>query len=135
MYQLLEDDAWLIADTCGKLIECIPTLVRDDRRMEDIRKVDGDDPADAARYGLVSGARFAGLSNHNSVIPRSDATRNLSSAGQTTPHFAHGMPLSEQIARQVSAEDPTSRAIHYQRLESEARQFLRPKRLPRRWNW
>jgi hypothetical protein len=132
---LLEDDAWLIADTCGKLIECIPTLVRDERRMEDIRKVDGDDPADAARYGLVSGARFCDFSNQCSAISTNDAARNLSSMGQTTPHFVHGMPLGEQIARQVSAEDPTSRAIHYQRLESEARQFLRPKRLPRRWNW
>jgi len=43
-----------------------------------------------------------------------------------------GMPLGEQIARQVTAEDPTSRAIHYQRLESEAKKFFRPKPLPRR---
>jgi hypothetical protein len=42
------------------------------------------------------------------------------------------MPLDEQIARQVSAEDPTSRAIHYQRLEAEARKQFRPKPLPRR---
>jgi hypothetical protein len=55
MYQLLESDAWLITDNCAKLIECLPQLVRDDRRAEDIRKVEGDDSADAARYGLVSG--------------------------------------------------------------------------------
>jgi hypothetical protein len=42
------------------------------------------------------------------------------------------MPLDEQIARRVSATDPTSRAIHYQRLESEAHKRFRPKSLPRR---
>src|SRR6202007_12400 len=61
MYQLLESDAWVISETCAKLIECIPQVVRDERRREDIRKVDGDDPADAARYGLVSGGRLAGV--------------------------------------------------------------------------
>jgi hypothetical protein len=43
------------------------------------------------------------------------------------------MPLGEQIERQVTAEDATSRAIHFQRLESEARRAFRPKGLPRRW--
>jgi len=42
------------------------------------------------------------------------------------------MPLDEQIVRQISATDPTSRAIHSQRLENEAKKFFRPKRLPRR---
>jgi hypothetical protein len=49
-----------------------------------------------------------------------------------TPHFVTGMPLGEQIARQVTATDQTSRAIHYQRLESEAKKQFRPKKLPRR---
>src|SRR5216683_7298837 len=31
MYQLLERDAWIIADSCPRLIECLPLLVRDDR--------------------------------------------------------------------------------------------------------
>jgi hypothetical protein len=42
------------------------------------------------------------------------------------------MPLGEQIARQVDAQDPTSRAIHYQRLEAEAKKAFRPSKLPRR---
>jgi len=49
-----------------------------------------------------------------------------------TPHFVTGMPLGEQIARQVTATDQTSRAIHYQRLEAEAKKQFRPKKLPRR---
>lgn len=59
LYQLLEGDRWLISESCRALIHCLPTLVRDDTRVEDIRKVDGDDPADAARYGVVSGIRLA----------------------------------------------------------------------------
>ena len=133
MYQLLENGAWVITENCTKLIDCIPLLVRDDGRIEDIRKIDGDDAADAARYGLVSGARFAGLN----VAPPFRAASSLNSAeaglklGATQPHFVHGMPLDEQIVRQVSATDPTSRAIHFQRLEAEANKFFRPKHLPR----
>jgi hypothetical protein len=60
------------------------------------------------------------------------------SHGKTPPSeeggykFVSGMPLGEQIARQVTATDPTSQAIHYQRLETEARKQFRPKPLPRR---
>jgi hypothetical protein len=130
MYQLLESNAWVVTENCNKLIECIPTLVRDTARVEDIRKMDGDDPADSARYGLVSGGRIAGVGT--AFAP--------SRAGQPPPshppgsgaHFVTGMPLGEQIARQISATDPTSRAIHSQRLAAEARKQSRPKPLPRR---
>jgi len=135
MYQLLESDAWLITENCAKLVDCLPQLVRDNRRVEDIRKVDGDDPADAARYGLVSGGRLAGVGaaplRHDGTAPlRAGQPPPLNSPG--APRFVTGMPLGEQIARQVTATDPTSQAIHYQRLESEARKQFRPKKLPRR---
>ncbi len=141
MYQLLESDAWLITENCARLIDCLPQLVRDDRRVEDIRKVDGDDPADAARYGLVSGGRLAGVGAAHSRFGGLDRPGEVAPlrAGQppplnspSTPRFVTGMPLGEQIARQISATDPTSRAIHSQRLESEARKQFRPKPLPRR---
>jgi phage terminase large subunit len=130
MYQMLESDAWVITENCEKLIACMPTLVRDVGRVEDIRKMDGDDPADSARYGLVSGGRIAGVA----------AAFAPSRAGQPPPlkppgsgaHFVTGMPLAEQIARQVSATDRTSQAIHYQRLEAEARKQFPPKKFPRR---
>src|SRR6202040_1979202 len=82
MYQLLESDAWVITDNCGKLIECIPQLVRDNRRQEDIRKIDGDDPADAARYGLISGGRLAGVSAALSTVSGDAPLR----AGQPPPY-------------------------------------------------
>jgi hypothetical protein len=127
MYQLLEQDAWVITENCAKLIECLPQLVRDNRRVEDVRKVEGDDPADGARYGIVPGARYAGVGAH----------RSAPGAGQAPPlysqvRFMPGMPLGEQIARLVTAEDATSRAIQFQRLEAEARKQFGPQRLPRR---
>ncbi len=97
--------------------------------------MDGDDPADAARYGLVSGGRLAGV---GAALSRYGEDASLR-AGQPpplnspcAPRFVTGMPLGEQIARQVTATDPTSQAIHYQRLESEAKRQFRPKPLPRR---
>ena len=130
MYQMLESNSWLISENCAELIERIPQLVRDERRREDIRKVEGDDSADSARYGLVSGVRLAGVGP--AFMPaRAGQAPPYNSAGGT-PHFVTGMPLGEQIARQVSATDQTSRVIHYQRLEGEAKKFFRPAKLPRR---
>jgi len=130
MYQMLESDSWVITENCTKLIECLPLLVRDNHRVEDIRKVEGDDPADAARYGLVSGGRLAGVGA--GYGPPGAAQGSPLSGLRQGPRFVTGMPLGEQIARQVSATDPTSQAIHYQRLEAEAKKQFRPKKLPRR---
>ena len=226
MYQLLESDAWLITQNCARLIDCLPRLVRDERYIEDVRKMDGDDPADAARYGLVSGGRFAGVgagypslggfpyagdagarfgassSADGAFVPPVGAGFSPScsatgasetrASGQAQPRAAYtppnfsrpdvgaqlyperrrrgtaprpgthdarevvgerfsaslperqrghagrpprfvtGMPLDEQIKRQITATDPTSVAIHSQRLEGEARKHFRPKPLPRR---
>jgi phage terminase large subunit len=154
MYQLLESNAWVITENCAKLIERLPLLVRDNTRVEDIHKSDGDDPADAARYGLVSGGRLAGVGaghfpfggsppgatswspTFNGAEP---GARFGSRGGANTPqvgaHFVTGMPIDEQIRRQVSATDPTSQAIHYQRLEGEAKKFFRPKPLAGRRRW
>jgi hypothetical protein len=133
MYQLLESDSWLITDNCAKLIECLPLLVRDERRREDVRKVDGDDPADSARYGLISGVRLAGVGT--GFLPSRAGQAPPLNQPSGTPHFVTGMPLDEQIARQISATDPTSRAIHSQRLEGASKKFFKPKKIPRRRHW
>jgi hypothetical protein len=139
MYQLLESDAWVITENCGKLIEGIPLLVRDNQRVEDIRKVDGDDAADAARYGLVSGGRLAGIGAAQFSSPRASPFFHKNGPpihdAPGKPHFVTGMPLDEQIRRQVTATDATSQAIHYQRLEGAAKKFFRPKPLPGRRRW
>ena len=58
MDELLMGGTWQISDACQRLIECIPTLIRDEDNSEDVLKVDhsdgviGDDPADAVRMGM-----------------------------------------------------------------------------------
>ncbi|HEV2101811.1 MAG TPA: hypothetical protein VGR58_03440 [Candidatus Acidoferrum sp.] len=122
MYQLLERDAWMIAEKCPRLIECLPLLVRDDRRVEDVRKMEGDDAADAARYGLVPGVRYAGVGA--SAVGGPGAGQAPPEFGNGTARFVPGIPLDVQIERQITAEDPTSRAIHQQRLQAEAKRQL-----------
>ncbi len=73
MYQMLDAGEWLLTENCIELIRTLPNLVRDTARVEDIEKMDGDDPADAARYGLKSryGARRGGrrIRRSNSGLP------------------------------------------------------------------
>lgn len=44
----------VVFDTCPDFIKLMPSLVRDPKNPEDVLKVDGDDPYDAARYGLTN---------------------------------------------------------------------------------
>ena len=135
MYQRLESDAWVITENCRELIECLPALVRDERRVEDVRKVEGDDAADAARYGLVSGVRYAGFGAHRCAPGAGQAPPDKFNAG--APRFVPGMPLGVQIDRQISAKDPTSRAIHQDRLLAEAKKQLGGHKFggKKRWKW
>ena len=132
MYQLLERDAWMIAENCPQLIECLPQLIRDDRRVEDVRKMEGDDAADAARYGVVPGVRYAGVGAHDGAPGAGQAPPDF---GKGAARFVPGIPVDVQIERQISAQDPTSQAIHRQRLESEAKKQLGPRKFGRKWKW
>jgi len=86
MYQMLEAGEWSITENCVELIRVLPTLIRDPARIEDAEKMDGDDAADAARYGLKS--RYA-------------ARRS----GVMRP------PIEQRLAEQVTSADPTIRAM------------------------
>ncbi|MGB9403198.1 MAG: hypothetical protein WCA98_06655 [Candidatus Acidiferrales bacterium] len=90
MYQMLDADEWQITGNCTELIRTLPTLVRDPARVEDIEKMDGDDTADAARYGLKSPVR-----------------------SQQTAH----PPLEQRLAARVTSSDPTIRAIQARKAQ------------------
>jgi len=96
MYQMLDAGEWVLTENCVELIRTLPNLVRDTARIEDIEKMDGDDPADAARYGLKSryGARLGSGSERR-------------------------MPLADRLAARVLSDDPTIRAIQARRAELE----------------
>lgn len=53
-YQMLQVGLGIISSACPALAKCLPTLIRDEDNIEDVLKVDGDDPYDAWRYGLKS---------------------------------------------------------------------------------
>jgi hypothetical protein len=103
MYQMLESAQWQISSACERLLECLPTLTRDTVNVEDVRKIDGDDPADSARYGLKS---------------RLEPVR---------------LPAELALAGRIPAQDPTSRAIWLRKFAGEARASRAPSPLPRRW--
>ena len=101
MYQMLDAGEWLLTDNCVELIRTLPTLVRDSARIEDVEKMDGDDAADAARYGLIS--RYA-------------ARRS----GLLRP------PWEQRLAERVTSADPTIRAIQARKAQLEETKRVQP---------
>lgn len=105
LYDLLANNEWVIADHCKHLIDVLPSLVRNDNNGEDILKVEGDDPADAARYGLKTRLK-----------PRNP-------------------PLEARVAERMDSipvQNPTVRAIYARKFESEERKKQQPMLLRRR---
>jgi phage terminase large subunit len=96
MYQMLESREWTITRNCEELIRVLPALVRDNARVEDVEKEDGDDAADAARYGLKSRVRTA------------------------------RPPLQQRLAEKVTSTDPTIRAIQARKAAIEIEQKQGP---------
>ncbi len=93
LYELLDAEEWAIADNCVELIKVLPMLTRDEKNVEDILKMDGDDPADAARYGLKSHLR-----GRNPMAP-----------------------FEQRVAERVTSVDPTVRAIQAKKaMETES---------------
>jgi hypothetical protein len=97
MYQMLQSDSWLITDNCSELIQCLPHLVHDGKNDADVRNVDGDDPADAARYGLVSGARLAGL-GYSAAGYNSASGASFVGAQHAAPHPRQHCPFRPRHA-------------------------------------
>ena len=109
MYQMLDAGEWVITDNCAELIRTLPTLVRDSAYVEDIAKVDGDDPADAARYGLKSryGSRGA----------------------------IKEAPFEQRIVERITSADPTIRAIQAQKAYLQESKRSQPVFVRRRTRW
>ena len=110
MYQMLESGEWTITDNCIELVRTLPNLVRDQSRVEDVEKMEGDDPADAARYGLKS--RYAAYHGD----PNAWRSR---------------IPLTDRIAARAVSPDPTVRALQIRRFALEERRASGPVRFAR----
>jgi hypothetical protein len=107
MYQMLDAGEWLLTENCAELIRALPSLVRDPVRIEDIEKMDGDDAADAARYGLKS--RYG--------VGRGRQGR---------------MPLDQRLAARAVSADPTIRAIQARQAQIEEMRRVQPVSFVRR---
>jgi len=114
LYQLLEAGQWVISDGCRRLIEVLPTLVRDERNTEDVAKSDGDDAADAARYGLKSRLRPR-------IAPAE--TRLLEGMAE----------MQKKAEEQGRTVDPTARALYARKFEAEERERQKPVLFHRFW--
>jgi hypothetical protein len=110
LYQLLEAREWLIAENCEVLISSLPTLTRDEKKVEDCKPSNVDHAPDSARYGLYSrlGARQA--------------------------------PIKIRIAEQVAAiplingnPNYTQIALVHQRMEADERRRNQPVAIPSRF--
>jgi hypothetical protein len=107
MYQMLDAGEWLLTENCVELIRTIPNLVRDTARVEDIEKMDGDDPADAARYGLKS---------------RYGASRSWQTRA----------PVEERIAERITSADPFGRSMQIRKFQIEEKCGMKPVSFRRR---
>jgi phage terminase large subunit len=105
MYQMLDAGEWLLTDNCIELIRTLPNLIRDPARVEDVEKMDGDDPADAARYGLKS--RYAARRGDP------DGWRSR-------------MPLADRLAARGYSADPTIHAMQARKFLIEETRGIRP---------
>ena len=105
IYQMLQAEKWVIADSCPQLIDCLPMLVRDPANVEDVQKMEGDDPADGARYGLKSRLPWA------------------------------RPPIEARVAERISATDMTSRHIWAGKFMAEERRSAQPPKFGhRQWH-
>jgi hypothetical protein len=109
MYELLRTDKWLIMRNCDRLLDSLPLLSRNETNIEDIQKVEGDDAADSARYGIKS--RLDPRRTSLSGIEANIAAR----------------------AERISTADPTSRAIWLRKAEADAKRKPGGTAAPRRW--
>src|SRR5438105_2536980 len=57
MYQMLVRGTWKIGDRCERLIESLPLLQRDEKKVNDVAEASVDHAPDAARYGLKTHLR------------------------------------------------------------------------------
>jgi hypothetical protein len=70
MYQMLHRDKWKISKECPVLIESLPLLQHDPKKVNDIAESSMDHAPDAARYGLKS---FVGVIR----VPIEDQVRQM----------------------------------------------------------
>ena len=80
---------WWIFKNCTNLIRVLPTMVSDPIRPEDVLKMDGDDPYESARYGLMAADEMGGVGTAPSTYRITSTSRAKAAARprQSTVHY------------------------------------------------
>lgn len=102
MWDLFAQDKWVIDRSCVKLIKQLPLMLRDEDDLEDCVKMNGDDAADAARYGIKTRVREVG-------VPRD-------------------VQIAEKL-KHIPMTDLTSRMIAFISAEAQVREASRPHKM------
>lgn len=117
MHQLIDAGQWKITRSCAKLIQCMPTLIRDmQKNPEDVLKVDhsdtqiGDDPYDAARYGIANMISTARKPYEERVLDR----------------------MAQDIANETRPVSQTEVMMHLLKVQHEEKRAIRPMRMKSR---
>jgi len=116
--QMLDADMLLISDACPKLIECLPTLIRDPDEPEQVLKVDyaqgdtiGDDPADSLRMGLQN---MVALTKKPHDVERSEQIQKAIGDPENPNYnaaFMKDMEMREQRRKQLSQTSGRSKSL------------------------
>ena len=119
MHQLIDAGQWKITRSCSKLIQCMPTLIRDmQKNPEDVLKVDhsdtciGDDPYDAARYGLSNMISTSRKPYEERVLDR----------------------MAQDIANEPRPVSDTEKMMHLAVVQAQEKRTVQPHRMKSR-NW
>ena len=115
MYQMLKAGDWRIGSNCQSLIRCMPTLIRDDVRVEDVAKMDGDDPADSVRYGLKSRHSPGRKPLDVRVLEKLEDRIGMRLKDVRPEHYTHVMMERTAILEQESKTDQPFRIISRRR--------------------
>jgi phage terminase large subunit len=78
---------------CPKLIDTMPLAQRDEKNQEDVIKFDGDDPLDAARYGIAT--RWLPRTTPADV----ELERRLSGITDYTSKFIYGRQIAAELRK------------------------------------
>lgn len=110
-----------VFNTCEVFIDCIPTLVYDDSsksmatdKVEDVKKMDGDDPFDAIRYGLFAVDRvYLGLPELAKRIERlADIHRSFEATKDMTSFYMQMEKYEAETVTPVALRRGKARRFH-----------------------
>lgn len=105
---------WQIFRNCKHLIETIPTLVYDEKKVEDVAKMNGDDDYDETRYGIMAFSKYIQECKEEYELFCKEADIEIKLA-QTGDHTAYYRQMEYLEKKREENMVPYNRFQHYRR--------------------